>query len=75
MTDEVLKSIDHKLGIIIKLIAISAVKGRPMMEQVEMLDGVGLTPVEIATCLGKTPNNIRVTLHTVRKKVRSGEIE
>jgi DNA-binding CsgD family transcriptional regulator len=32
------------------------------------LSNAGLSPAEIAVVLGKTPNNVRVQLHYIRKK-------
>lgn len=75
MSDEVLKSIDEKLTMMTKLIALDVVKGRPFAEQVEILDNAGMTPAEIAACLRKTPNNIRVTLHSLRKRQKGVSIE
>ncbi len=68
MSDEILKSIDNKLTTLIKMLALDVVRGRTFTEQVELLHNAGMSAVEIAACLGKTSNNIRVTLHTLRKK-------
>ncbi len=69
MDDEnLLKSIDSKLYLLTKLMALDVVKGRPFSEQVKMLHSVEMSPSEIAACLGKTPNNIRVAIHTLKKK-------
>jgi len=67
VSEDILKSMDNKLKTIIKLLSLEVVKGRTFTEQVELLDTIGLTPTEIAACLGKTPNNVRVTLHKLRK--------
>lgn len=78
MADHLLNSIDLKLSIIqntldsklsqmIKLQAIQAVKDLPLQGQISMLHGVGMSPSEIATCLGRTPNTIRVLLHRKRR--------
>ena len=68
MSDDTIKSIDLKLKLIIKLIAIDVVKGRTFQEQVKLLHDVGMEPFEIAECLGKTANNVRVAVHTLKKK-------
>ena len=68
MNEDTLESIDQKLEMVIKLLALQVAKGRTFMEQIELLENVGLSPVQIATCVGKTSNNIRVQLHAVRKK-------
>lgn len=67
-SEDILKDIDAKLNVMIKLQALEVVKGRILTEQVQMLDNIGMTPSQIASCLGKTPNNVRVALHAVRKK-------
>ena len=72
MTEDTLKSIDTRLKIITKLIALDVVKGRTFQEQVKLLHGVGMQPYEIAECLGKTPNNVRVAIHALKKK-KEGE--
>lgn len=63
-----LSQIDDKLSTLIRLISLDIVKGRTFIEQVELLSNAGLAPAEIAAVLGKTPNNIRVQLHHIRKK-------
>lgn len=68
MSEELLKSIDQKLEMVTKLLALQVAKGRTFMEQIELLSNAGLSPVQIASCLGKTPNNIRVQLHFIKKK-------
>lgn len=68
MTEDVMKSIDSRLHTITKLLALNVVKGRPFQEQVKLLYDIGMTPMEIAECLGKTANNIRVAVHTIKKK-------
>jgi hypothetical protein len=68
VSEAVLKRIDDKLSTLIRLESLDIVKGRPFMEQIELLSNAGLTPAEIAMVLGKTPNNIRVQLHYIRKK-------
>ena len=73
MTDEVqiLQSINTKLDMVIKLLSLEVAKGRTFTEQVKILDQIGMMPNEIATCLGKTSNNVRVALHSIRKKGRN----
>lgn len=67
-SEDILKDIDAKLNVMIKLQALEVVKGRTLTEQVQMLDNIGMAPSQIASCLGKTPNNVRVALYEVRKK-------
>ncbi|MDE1854866.1 MAG: hypothetical protein KGH57_00905 [Candidatus Micrarchaeota archaeon] len=54
-----------------KLLAASVVSGKTLREQVRLLSNVGLQPSEIAEITGKTPNLIRVTLHSIRKSKKS----
>ena len=68
MSDDILKSMDSRLKLITKLIAIDVVKGRTFQEQVKLLYNVGMQPFEIAECLGKTSNNVRVAVHVLKKK-------
>lgn len=69
MSDEsILKSIDSKLDMLTKLMALDVVKGRTFTEQVKMLHSIGMSPSEIASCIGKTPNNVRVAIHTLKKR-------
>ena len=70
MTSEetLLQSINEKLDRMIKLLSLDVAKGRTFSEQVKLLNQIGMSPIEIATCLGKTSNNVRVALYEVRKK-------
>ena len=54
-----------------KLLALDVVKGRPFQEQVKILHELGMQPIEIADCLGKTSNNIRVAIHSLKKKAQT----
>jgi len=65
-----LQSIDGKLDMVIKLLSLNVSKGRAFTEQVKIFHQIGMSPTEIATCLGKKPNNVRVALHSIRKKER-----
>jgi len=52
-----------------RLLAIIVLKDVPKeMEKVELLDGLGFRPVEIAKTLNKTPENVSVVLSNIRKK-------
>ena len=68
MNEDILKSIDHRLTTITKLLALDVVKGRQFQDQVKLLHDVGMQPSEIAEYVGKTPNNIRVVIHGLKKK-------
>ena len=68
MSDKLLESIDKKLAIISRLLAQNIAKGRPLNEQMELLSNAGMTTTEIALTLNRTPNNVRVQLHLMKKK-------
>ena len=65
---DILKSIDTKLTVISRLLALNVAKGRTFSEQIEILHNAGMSPLEIASSLGKTSNNVRVVLHTQKKR-------
>ena len=67
MADENRIMID-KIDILIKLTAANVIQNKDFKEQVRLLSSVGLQPKEIADILGKTPNNVRVTLNMLRKE-------
>ncbi|BDQ31300.1 hypothetical protein NZNM25_03010 [Nitrosopumilus zosterae] len=75
MNDKALESIDNRLKIISKLLALDVVKGRQFQEQVKILHEMGMQPSEIADCLGKTANNVRVAVHGIKKKSTQKEVK
>jgi len=74
MNEDILKSIDERLATLTNLVAINAVKDKPLNEQIEILHNAQLNVNEIATILGKSPNNISVRLH-MKKKSKKKEVE
>jgi len=65
------KEVIDRLDKIVKLteiMMVGSIKGLETKEQVKLLSSAGLQPREIGRLLGKTANNIRVTLHEVRKR-------
>jgi len=68
MTEKIFESIDNRLKIISKLLALDVIKGRQFQEQVKILYELGMQPYEIADCLGKTANHVRVAIHALKKK-------
>lgn len=62
-----LASIDRKLDLLIRLSALKIIENKEYREQVKILGSIGLKINEIAEILGKTPNNVKVTLHYIRK--------
>ena len=58
----------ERLNVLIKLTALSLLKGMEFKEQVKLLNSIGLKPKEIAEILGKSAVNVRVALHHIRKQ-------
>ena len=61
------KKIIEKLNLLVKLSAANLATGKDFKEQVRLLSSVGLPPKDIADVLGKTPNNVSVTLNYLKK--------
>ena len=68
MNENTLESIDNRLKLISRLLALDIVKGMQLQEQVKILKDIGMQPTEIADCLDKTVNNVRASLHNIKKK-------
>lgn len=64
-----------KMDTIMKLLALNAVKGKELKEQVWLLSSSGFQTQDIADILGKTPNYIRVILHGLRKEKKKRQAE
>ena len=62
------EEIVKKLNLLVKLNAASLASGKDFKEQVRLLSSVGLTPKEIGDVLGKTANNVSVTLNYIRSR-------
>lgn len=75
MSDEILQSIDSKLTVVSRLLALNVVKGRPFSEQMQILHNAGMSVAEIASTLGRTSNNVRVQLHLMKKKDKKEKSE
>jgi len=73
MSEDILKSIDKRLATLTNLAAITAVKDKSLNEQIDILYAAHLDVHEIATVLGKSPNNISVRLHQ-KKKAKKKEV-
>ena len=56
-----------KFELLSRLLAANAAKGLTFRESVKILTSAGLPPKEIASVLGTTANNVRVTLSAIRK--------
>jgi DNA-directed RNA polymerase specialized sigma24 family protein len=59
--------IDAKLNTIIRLFSAQLIKDKDYRDQVEFLYNAGLPYKDIAALTGKTENNVKVTLHLIKK--------
>lgn len=67
MDNKQFEIITKKMDSLAKLLALNIIKDKPVNEQVETLRKVGFRPVEIADLLGKTQNQINVTISVLEK--------
>jgi len=75
MDEDQFKQLSDKMDIIIKLLALNAVEGKELKNQVSLLSSFGFQPKQIADMLGKSPDHIRVMLHRLRKESREQAAE
>jgi len=68
ISEEQFEKLVNQNEVMIKLLAAIAIEGKNLNEQVRLLSDVGLTPSQIADILGKSPNLIRVTKSSLKKK-------
>jgi len=68
MDQQQFRLLSEKMDTIIKLLALNAVEGKQLKDQVWLLSSFGFQPKQIADMLNKTPNHIRVLLHELRKE-------
>jgi DNA-binding CsgD family transcriptional regulator len=66
-TDELILT---RLDQILRVLAVSAVKGLKQREQIAVLSQAGLQPKDIAELLGTTSNTVRVALVALRKATK-----
>jgi DNA-directed RNA polymerase specialized sigma24 family protein len=67
LNDKQFSEINKKLSLIIKLLATEAIKDKDYRKQVELLSVANLPMKDIADLTGKSVNNVKVTLHHIRK--------
>jgi len=67
MSEDILKSIDKRLSTLTNLVAINTIKDKSLNEQIDILSAAHISVNEIASILGKSPNNISVRLHMKNK--------
>lgn len=75
MDEQQFKQFSDKMDTIIRLLALNLVEGKDFKNQVLILSGFGFQPKQIADVLGKTSNNVNVTLHRLRAERREEENE
>ena len=68
MNDEQFRNLLERLDTLIKLVAMNALKGKNLTEQVEILLEIDLQPREIATILRTDPNTVRALKSRVKKR-------
>jgi hypothetical protein len=68
MNDTQFRILSQKMDTLIKLIAINALKGKNLTDQVGILSEVGLQPSEIAVILGTDPSTVSTLKGRVKKK-------
>jgi hypothetical protein len=73
MDVEQFNQLSSKMDTVIKLLAVNLVEGKGFKDQVSLLSAFGFQPKQIADILGKSPNNVRVMLHGIRKE--RGQLE
>jgi hypothetical protein len=73
MTDAQFNEINRKLEMLIRLSAMQIVKDMEYRQQITVLDKIGMQPKEMSDIVGKSTNNIAVTLHLIKKKSKGGK--
>ncbi len=68
-----LAGISKKLGVLIRLSAISVVKGLKLKQQVEILSDAGFGPGQIADVTGEKGSTVRMALLRLRKQREESE--
>ena len=68
------KKLFDKLDKMTRLLAVVAVQGKNLREQIKILSDLGLQPSEIAEITGKSANLIRVTKSLLKTKDDSNDL-
>jgi len=66
VTPEQWETLNEKLGVITRLLALNIVDDLKRQQQIAILDKAGLPPKQIAGLLGTTANTVSVTLSKLR---------
>lgn len=67
-TNKLLESISKKLGVLVTLKLLSMNSKATTTENIEMLNRLGLTPIEIAEILNTSANTVNVTKSRIKSK-------
>ncbi len=70
MAEELLKGIEGKLDIIIKLLCSKCVEGKSSTDSILTLEKIGVERKFIAEITGSTLNSIRATISMAKKKTK-----
>lgn len=73
MDDKQFETLSKKLDTLIAIAAVNAVSGKSLIEQVSLLNSIGLRPFEIVSILNKPANVVRAALSDARKRVEKKE--
>jgi hypothetical protein len=73
MDEKQLKLLSDKMDVMIRLLAINATSGKSVKDQIRLLNTMGMTPKQIADALGKTQNQVNVTLHDIREEEKKSD--
>jgi DNA-directed RNA polymerase specialized sigma24 family protein len=65
-------SLERKLDLILKLLAIDKLSEKTLIEQVELLDRFGFEAPEIALILNTSADNVRAQKSRVRRRREAG---
>ena len=68
MPDPQIRTIEDKLDVLIRLLAISMTADKSQGEQIVLLNKANFQPKDIASLLGTTPNAVSVALSKMRRK-------
>jgi len=68
MDEDILKAIEAKLDIIIKLLCSKCVEGKSKTDSILVLETIGVDRELIAQLTGSTPASIRSTISTAKNK-------
>lgn len=67
MDEKQFSTIKNKLEMLVMLLSAQLIEGKDYRDQVKILYGAGLSYRDIAKLTGKTENNVKVTLHLIKK--------